>query len=1620
MTTLPANRSRFDNDLLEWSGSTASNTQVRLTPSSTGTNATLTLSSTTGVGNDVRIAGVQDPLGLQDAATKNYVDGLVGGALSWKDTVRATTTANIALGLAANPSQIADLVIDGITFVSPGDRGQRILCKNQTNAIENGIYILTAAQTTFSYWARASDLEIGAGATGAALYTSEGTTNSENTYICTTPRGPISAHTDVVGTAALTFVLLSSTFTGAVAAAGANTQVQYNFQGDLEATNTFTFNQTSNTLILGTQSILGKISAADAAAASGLVGGDLTILGGEGDGAGNGGTLTLSGGAPGATGNGGNVSIITQDAIGLGKDGGNMNLTIGSGTTSASAGGDAGIYTFTGGAGGPLTGAGGTAGNGTSTTTTLGSGGATSTGGTGGNGGDYSITGGNGGTAGAGGNSGNGSGFSFVGGSGGAIVGAGLVAGNGSDISFVGGAGGSVPSGGVGSVGGNGAGFSFLGGAGGAGGAASGDGSDISFTAGAGGSTAAAGVVATGGKASNILFTGSSGGNSATGIAGNGTTISFTAGAGGTGGATNGDDGEVILATTGGAAKLSGNKFIVEVVSGDLTNDLTVSGGDGVGAGDGGTLNLIGGVAGATGNAGNVAIASSSAIGPGKNGGNVNMNLGSGTTSTGIAGDAGMYIFTGGVGGPVTGAGGAGVFAGDGSGMSVTLGAGGPTAAAGTGGDGGDYSITGGVGGTAGAGGTGGNGSGFSFTGGDGGGGPTCGNGSGFSFTGGTGGSTILAASNGGDGAGFSFVGGAGGAGVATGGDGLDISFTAGAGGTSSGAAGAGFSGNAANISFVGGAGGAAGAGEAGDGSDFSFTGGDGGSGSTGPGGDGSGFSFVGGNGGAVSGAGTFAGNAANISLVGGNGGAAPTASATNGDGSNIIFTAGAAGVGGGVAGSNGIITLSTSGGSAILSANTFTVGIVETDTVTASGGITSAGTLFGNITTGSISIGDALTTGDITMGGAQEATGIITLGTSDSSVQIPKTDFSLSNPTSVVNKGYVDAVAIGLNWKDAVYITTATILPNTPAYSSAGNGTLTEGTAGTVLSIDGFTVTALGYRVLVKNQVAALQNGIYVLTTAGVAASTPWVLTRVDGMADDGVTTILDISGSAAFSKVGTVNEDTAWVETADTAGLIGVDPMVWAQFAGSGANVAGANTQVQYNDDGVFAGDTAFTFDKATNNLTVGEAGLSGSIISPGGAGATNGVTLTIDSGDGGIGVSDGGLLTLSSGNSGATGATGNGGAIDVTSGNSVATNGNGGDITVTAGNGNGSGTSGVVNINTGGIIYTYEGTIVSSDGAVDIRGLVGSTFDIATTTTTGIISLGAASIGALEIGSSSDTCLVNFNSTLQATAPGTAGVTIDGGLGVAEQIFTSATTGGFYAGASVTDSINLTHDGTDGKLETGTAGGSLNIQVTDTTVGSHMIFTGSDQTLTTTQLNANFGTGNMLEIASQTVTITDAATSATAATITIPEPKYESFIGATTITDAATMYIEEPTSGDANTTITNAWSIWSRGDIRATVFETTSDVQFKENIQPLSEVNPLQKLMEVEGYSYNWKPSFSQNRKKQWGVIAQQLESIEDGELGHLVSGTDQKSVNYLGLIPLMIEAIKELARITCDFE
>ena len=92
----------------------------------------------------------------------------------------------------------------------------------------------------------------------------------------------------------------------------------------------------------------------------------------------------------------------------------------------------------------------------------------------------------------------------------------------------------------------------------------------------------------------------------------------------------------------------------------------------------------------------------------------------------------------------------------------------------------------------------------------------------------------------------------------------------------------------------------------------------------------------------------------------------------------------------------------------------------------------------------------------------------------------------------------------------------------------------------------------------------------------------------------------------------------------------------------------------------------------------------------------------------------------------------------------------------------------------------------------------------------------------------------------------------------------------------------------------------------------------------------------------------------------------------------------------------------NVISSGIITAVDFNSTSDINLKTNISTVE--NALDTVSSLRGVKFQWK----EDDRISYGVIAQELEVV----LPDLVSSGDIKTVNYNGIIGVLIEAIKEL--------
>jgi hypothetical protein len=137
--------------------------------------------------NNQKITNLTDPTNPQDAANKRYVDSAVVG-IDWKPSVRLATTAAITLATGLENGD----TLDGVVLAT----GDRVLVKNQTDATENGLYVVAASGAP----ARSSDADTAAEITASfAVFVEEGTVNTDSGWTLTN-NGAVT-----VGTTALSF-----------------------------------------------------------------------------------------------------------------------------------------------------------------------------------------------------------------------------------------------------------------------------------------------------------------------------------------------------------------------------------------------------------------------------------------------------------------------------------------------------------------------------------------------------------------------------------------------------------------------------------------------------------------------------------------------------------------------------------------------------------------------------------------------------------------------------------------------------------------------------------------------------------------------------------------------------------------------------------------------------------------------------------------------------------------------------------------------------------------------------------------------------------------------------------------------------------------------------------------------------------------------------------------------------------------------------------------------------------------------------------------------------------------------------------------------------------------------
>lgn len=187
-------------------------------------------------------------------------------------------------------------------------------------------------------------------------------------------------------------------------------------------------------------------------------------------------------------------------------------------------------------------------------------------------------------------------------------------------------------------------------------------------------------------------------------------------------------------------------------------------------------------------------------------------------------------------------------------------------------------------------------------------------------------------------------------------------------------------------------------------------------------------------------------------------------------------------------------------------------------------------------------------------------------------------TPLSTDADSTAATKGYVDSVAQGLDVKASCVVASTT------------NITLASPGSITIDGVSSATFTSGVTRILVKDQSAQAENGIYIWNGTGSA------MTRsLDANTWD------ELVGAFTFIETGTANADSGWVCNVNAGGTLGTTAVTWTKFSQAGSYTAG-NGMVLSGGVFHFAQSSAYTAGQipfCSNSPTANSIGFSSNLF-------------------------------------------------------------------------------------------------------------------------------------------------------------------------------------------------------------------------------------------------------------------------------------------------------------------------------------------------------------------------------------------------------------------------------------
>jgi len=609
------------------------------------------------------------------------------------------------------------------------------------------------------------------------------------------------------------------------------------------------------------------------------------------------------------------------------------------------------------------------------------------------------------------------------------------------------------------------------------------------------------------------------------------------------------------------------------------------------------------------------------------------------------------------------------------------------------------------------------------------------------------------------------------------------------------------------------------------------------------------------------------------------------------------------------------------------------------------------------------------------------------------------------SGPTAaldVATKGYVDtATAAAIHIHPPVRVEEENNLNATYNNGTAGVGaTLTNAGAQAALVIDGITLNASD-RVLVYNQTDQTQNGVYVVTDTG-SVSTNWVLTRSSdtNTSGDNDATALD-QGSYFYVQEGTAGAGESYVCNVSGPITFGTTNITFAQFSATPEFTGGTNIDVTgqtisltgtVDETNGGTGNNAYTlgdvlYSSAANTLAklAGNTTTTGKYLKQTGDGANSAAPvwdeINLGTDTAGDFIATGAVSGV--GLSGS--ASGEGSTFTVTSN---ATNANTAS-TIVARDASGDFSAGTItaaingNAGTATAWQTARDLTLSGDVTGSATGIDGSgNISVTTTIAANSVALGTDTTGNYVSSLVAGALIDLQNNTGEGATP-----TVDVDL---SELATSTTDadGDFFA---VIDASNVQRKLTKANINLSGFNNDSGFSTTNGTVTSVSGGNGLTGTVTTSgSLAVGAGTG-------VTVNANDVA------------------IGQDVATSANVQF---------NSIGVNTAGSGTAGQIRATsdIVSNYSDIRLKTIESPIPDA--LEKIKAIGGYYYTENQKAKElgydDDKRQVGVIAQEIKAIMPEVVKPAPIDEKYLTVQYEKLVPLLIQAIKELEARVAELE